>query len=94
MPTFDVVSEVDKQEILNALDQARKELATRFDFKGSSAKIDFTKENIIELSAEDGSRLKGLHDIVVGKLANETSIYATSTARTRSFPRSDTRSKS
>ncbi len=69
MPTFDVVSEVDKQEILNALDQARKELATRFDFKGSLAKIDFTKENVIELSAEDGSRLKGLHDIVVGKLA-------------------------
>jgi len=69
MPTFDVVSEVDKQEILNALDQARKELATRFDFKGSTAVIDFTKENVIELSAEDGSRLKGLHDIVVGKLA-------------------------
>jgi uncharacterized protein YajQ (UPF0234 family) len=69
MPTFDVVSEVDKQEILNALDQARKELATRFDFKGSQARIDFTKENVIELSAEDGSRLKGLHDIVVGKLA-------------------------
>lgn len=69
MPTFDVVSEVDKQEILNALDQARKELATRFDYKGSSAKIEFTKENVIELSAEDGSKLKGLHDIVVGKLA-------------------------
>ena len=69
MPTFDVVSEVDKQEILNALDQARKELATRFDFKGSTAKIEFTRENVIELSAEDGSRLKGLHDIVVGKLA-------------------------
>ena len=69
MPTFDVVSEVDKQEILNALDQARKELATRFDFKGSTAKIELTKENVIELSAEDGSRLKGLHDIVVGKLA-------------------------
>ncbi len=69
MPSFDVVSEVDKQEILNALDQARKELATRFDFKGSDAKIDYTKENVIELSAEDGSRLKGLHDIVIGKLA-------------------------
>jgi cyclic-di-GMP-binding protein len=69
MPTFDVVSEVDKQEILNALDQARKELATRFDYKGSTAKIEFTKENVIELSAEDGSKLKGLHDIVVGKLA-------------------------
>lgn len=72
MPTFDVVSEVDKQEILNALDQARKELATRFDFKGSTAKIEFTKDNVIELSAEDGSKLKGLHDIVVGKLAKRS----------------------
>jgi len=39
MPSFDIVSEVDKQEIDNALNQARKELATRFDFKGSVAEI-------------------------------------------------------
>ena len=39
MPSFDIVSEVDKQEIDNALNQARKELATRFDFKGSVAAI-------------------------------------------------------
>ena len=39
MPSFDIVSEVDKQEIDNALNQARKELATRFDFKGSAAEI-------------------------------------------------------
>jgi len=69
MPSFDVVSEVDKQEILNALDQARKELATRFDFKGCPASIEYTKENVIELSADDASRLKSLHDIVMARLA-------------------------
>ena len=41
MPSFDIVSEVDKQEIDNAINQALKELATRFDFKGSSAKIEW-----------------------------------------------------
>ena len=39
MPSFDIVSEVDKQELDNAINQARKELATRFDFKGIAAEI-------------------------------------------------------
>ena len=70
MPSFDIVSEVDKQEIDNAINQARKELATRFDFKGSTAAIEWKdKESTIALKAEDGSRLKSLHEIVVGKLA-------------------------
>ena len=70
MPSFDIVSEVDKQEIDNAINQARKELATRFDFKGSAATIEWKdKESTIELKAEDASRLKSLHDIVIGKLA-------------------------
>ena len=70
MPSFDIVSEIDVQEIDNAINQARKELATRFDFKGSTASIEWNeKESKIELKAEDGSRLKGLHDIVTGKLA-------------------------
>src|SRR6266480_4817724 len=68
MPSFDIVSEVDKQEIDNALNQARKELATRFDFKGSVAEIIYEKDKIT-LTAEDGSRLRGLREIVVGKLA-------------------------
>jgi len=68
MPSFDIVSEIDKGEIDNAINQARKELATRFDFKGSTAKIELEK-NEINLSAEDGSRLKGLEEILVGKLA-------------------------
>jgi hypothetical protein len=70
MPSFDIVSEVDKQEIDNAINQARKELATRFDFKGSAASIEWNeKESTIELKAEDATRLKSLHEIVVGKLA-------------------------
>ena len=70
MPSFDVVSEVDKQEIDNAINQAVKELATRFDFKGSAAKIDWQpKESKIKLSAEDATRLKALQEIVIGKLA-------------------------
>ena len=68
MPSFDIVSEIDKGEIDNAINQARKELAARFDFKGSTAKIEMEK-NDINLSAEDGSRLKGLEEILVGKLA-------------------------
>jgi len=68
MPSFDIVSEIDKGEIDNAINQARKELAARFDFKGSTAKIEMEK-NEINLSAEDGSRLNGLEEILVGKLA-------------------------
>ena len=68
MPSFDIVSEIDKGEIDNAINQARKELASRFDFKGSTAKIEWEKDEI-NLSAEDGSRLKGLEEILVAKLA-------------------------
>jgi len=70
MPSFDIVSEIDIQEIDNAINQALKELATRFDFKGSPAEIDWkAKDSKIGLRAEDGTRLKALHDIVIGKLA-------------------------
>jgi len=68
MPSFDIVSEVDKGELDNALTQARKELASRFDFKNSTATIELEKETI-KLAAEDGSKLKGLNEIVVSKLA-------------------------
>jgi uncharacterized protein YajQ (UPF0234 family) len=68
MPSFDIVSEIDKQEIDNALNQARKELATRFDFKGTVAGIEHEKDKIV-LTAEDASRLRGLREIVIGKLS-------------------------
>lgn len=68
MPSFDIVSEVDKQELDNALNQARKELATRFDFKGTRMEILLEKDKIV-LTAEDASRLRGLREIVIGKLS-------------------------
>src|SRR5438067_8600946 len=68
MPSFDIVSEVDPQEIDNALNQARKELATRFDFKGSVVEIISEKDKVI-LTAEDAARLRGLREIVIRKLS-------------------------
>jgi uncharacterized protein YajQ (UPF0234 family) len=69
MPTFDIVSEIERMEIENAVNQAVKELATRFDFKGSNAKIELTKPELITLTANDGIKLKALREMMVGKLA-------------------------
>jgi len=68
MPSFDIVSEVDKQEIDNALNQARKELATRFDLKGANTEIIPEPEKIV-LIADDGAHLKALREIVIAKLS-------------------------
>jgi cyclic-di-GMP-binding protein len=68
MPSFDIVSEVDSMEIQNAVNQAKKELASRFDFKGSKADIVLDK-NEIKLNAEDQFKMKALVEIVLGKLA-------------------------
>jgi uncharacterized protein YajQ (UPF0234 family) len=68
MPSFDIVSEVNSMEIENAVNQANKELANRFDFKGSKAAIVLEK-NEIKLSAEDQFRVSTLVDMVIGKLA-------------------------
>jgi len=68
MPSFDIVSEISSMEIENAVNQARKELANRFDFKGSKAEIVLEK-NEIKLTAEDNFKIKALHEIVIGKLA-------------------------
>src|SRR5204863_3501534 len=68
MPSFDIVSEVNPMEIENAVNQAKKELATRFDFKGSKAEI-LLEKNEIKLSADDQFKLKALHEICIAKLA-------------------------
>src|SRR5882762_8406861 len=68
MPSFDIVSQVNPMELENAVNQARKELANRFDFKGSSAEIVLEK-NEIKLSAEDQFKIKALEEMVMGKLA-------------------------
>ena len=68
MPSFDVVSEVDMMEVKNALDQANKELANRFDFREAKAEIKLEKESI-NLSAIDQFKMTALEEIVLGKLA-------------------------
>jgi cyclic-di-GMP-binding protein len=70
MPSFDIVSEVDRMEVKNALDQAVKELASRFDFKGAKADIQLDpKTGSLLLSVDDGDKLKALREIIIGKLA-------------------------
>ena len=68
MPSFDIVSEVDGQEIDNALNQARKELVTRFDLKDAKTEIIREKDKIV-LAADDAAHLKALREIVIGKLS-------------------------
>lgn len=70
MPSFDIVSEVDRMEVKNAVDQSLRELAGRFDFKGCTATIEIdTKTGSVLLTVNDGARMKALRELVVGKLA-------------------------
>jgi cyclic-di-GMP-binding protein len=67
--SFDVTSTVDLQEVDNAVNQARKEISQRYDFKGSSASIDFNKaENTLTLSAEDTMKMNALWDVLQTRL--------------------------
>jgi uncharacterized protein YajQ (UPF0234 family) len=68
MPSFDVVSEVDEMEVKNAVEQAQKELANRFDFREANAEIILEKE-MIKLSAINAFKIKALEEIVLAKLA-------------------------
>ena len=68
MPSFDIVSQVNSMEIENAVNMAKKELANRFDFKGTAAEIVLDK-NEIKLSAESAFKLTALREIVIGKIA-------------------------
>ncbi|AAW85735.1 YajQ family cyclic di-GMP-binding protein [Aliivibrio fischeri] len=68
MPAFDIVSEVDNVELKNAVDNATRELATRFDFRGVDASFELKGENI-KIKAEDDFQLSQLVDILRGNLA-------------------------
>jgi uncharacterized protein YajQ (UPF0234 family) len=65
--SFDIVSEVDRSEIVNALNQTMKEVHQRFDFKGSAAKVEFEEKDLV-LSAEDETKLRNMNDILQQKL--------------------------
>ncbi len=67
MPSFDVVSEVDKHELQNAIDQAQREVTTRFDFKGVKVKIEL-KDNELLIAAPSEFQVQQLCEIVKGKL--------------------------
>ena len=67
MPSFDVVSEVDKHELTNAIDQANRELTTRFDFKGVDAKF-VLDDNVISQSAPSDFQLQQMTDILRARL--------------------------
>ena len=67
MPSFDVVSEIDMQELRNAIDQAQRELTTRFDFKGTDSSIEL-KDKAIILNTESEQRLQALVQVLEEKL--------------------------
>jgi len=68
MPSFDVVSEVNLQEVLNAVDQVKREIGTRYDFKDSKSTIDL-KDTEITIVADDQMKLKAIQELLKQKLA-------------------------
>lgn len=68
MPSFDVVSEADMIEVRNAVDQSNKEITTRFDFKGSDARVE-QKENDLTAFADSEFQLGQVRDVLTNKLA-------------------------
>ncbi|MDR2337743.1 MAG: YajQ family cyclic di-GMP-binding protein [Deltaproteobacteria bacterium] len=68
MPSFDVVSKVDMQEILNGVNNTKKELENRYDFRGSKSAVDLEKDYII-IHADDNMKLTAIKDILCQKIA-------------------------
>lgn len=67
MPSFDIVSEVDKQEVKNAVEQTNKEVSTRFDFKGSDARVE-QAEYALTVFADDEFKLDQVQEVLNNKL--------------------------
>ena len=66
--SFDIVSEFDKQELLNAIDQVKRELTTRFDLKDSNSDISLEEDKAINITTNDEMKLKNIYDILQSKL--------------------------
>lgn len=69
MPSFDIVSEIDTVELRNAVDNASRELTTRFDFRNVDAEFELQKDETVKLSAEGDFQLKQMREILRGHLA-------------------------
>src|SRR5579872_1475658 len=67
MPSFDIVSEINLQEVDNAVNQAKKEILTRYDFRGSKSEVSLEKDEI-KIIADDDYKLKAVKDILESKL--------------------------
>jgi hypothetical protein len=70
MPSFDIVSKLDLHELTNALDQANRELTSRFDFKGTGAEFERSEETVVTLKAQAEFQLKQMLDILKQRLAS------------------------
>lgn len=68
MPSFDIVSEVNQVEVRNAVDQCNKEVGTRFDFKGSDARVE-ENDKVLTVYADDDFKLGQVRDVLTGKLS-------------------------
>ena len=66
--SFDIVSDFDKQELLNAVDQVKRELTTRFDLKDSNSNIEIIEDKAILITTNDEMKLKNIYDILQSKL--------------------------
>ncbi len=71
MPSFDIVSEINMHELTNAVDQTNREISTRFDFKGTGAKVEQAK-NVLTLHADNEFQIKQIMDILRGKLVKRS----------------------
>ena len=69
MPSFDVIIEVDKVELKNAIDQSNKEISNRFDFKGSDARIELSDDETLSIYADDEFKMNQVYDLMIGKMA-------------------------
>ena len=95
MPTFDIVSEVDMQEVRNAVDQANREAATRFDFKNTDSAIELSEtENELVLRSSTEDRLRALHQVLDEKLVKrQVSLKAFEDAKVEEAQKGTSRQK-
>jgi cyclic-di-GMP-binding protein len=95
MPTFDIVSEVDMQEVRNAVDQANREAATRFDFKNTDSVIELNEnENELVLRSSTEDRLRALHQVLDEKLVKrQVSLKAFEDAKVEEAQKGTSRQK-
>lgn len=66
--SFDIVSEFDKQELVNAIDQVNRDISTRFDLKGSNSTVELDSDKSITVTTADDMKLKNIEDIIQSKM--------------------------